>query len=255
MVIDQRNAGASVTPTNDSYTLDRWKAYQTTASKFSVQRNAGSVTLPAGYTNYLGVTSLSAYSVTSSDFYDVQQVIEGYNVSDLAWGTASAKTVTLSFLVYSSLTGTFGGGIFNDAGTRSYPFSYSVPSANTWTSISITVPGDTTGTWLTTNGKGIQVAFGLGSGSTYTAAANAWAAGLYIQPTGTVSVVGTNAAIMENSYQKVRDGMTGEVSQNVIKRLADNAFIPLDPANTDYQKYLEWVAAGNTPLPADEEAQ
>jgi hypothetical protein len=194
MVIDQRYGGASVTPVNDSYTLDRWKAYQTTASKFSVQQNAGSVTLPAGYTNYLGVTSLSAYSVTSSDFYDVQQVIEGYNVSDLGWGTASAKTVTLSFLVYSSLTGTFGGAIFNDAGTRSYPFGYSVPSANTWTSISITVPGDTTGTWLTTNGKGIQVAFGLGSGSTYTAAANAWAAGLYIQPTGTVSVVGTNGA-------------------------------------------------------------
>jgi len=194
MVIDQRNAGASVTPANNTYTLDRWKAYQTTASKFSVRQNAGSVTLPAGYTNYLGVTSLSAYSVTSSDFYTVQQVIEGYNVADLAWGTASAKTVTLSFLVYSSLTGTFGGSIFNQAGSRSYPFSYSVSSASTWTTISVTIPGDTTGTWLTDNSAGVQVAFGLGAGSTYTATANAWAAGLYTQPTSTVSVVGTNGA-------------------------------------------------------------
>jgi len=118
MVIDQRNAGASVTITNTgavTYTLDRFAAYGSVASKFSVQQNAGSVTPPVGFTNYLGTTSLSAYSISASDAFVILQYIEGYNVADLGWGTANAKTVTLSFQVYSSLTGTFGGAVRNSA--------------------------------------------------------------------------------------------------------------------------------------------
>jgi hypothetical protein len=194
MVIDQRNAGASVTPTDGQYTLDRFGCRQTTASKFSIQQNAGSVTPPVGFTNYLGVTSLSAYSVPTGDIFQIAQNIEGFNIADLAWGTANAKTVTLSFQVYSSLTGTFGGALSNGANNRSYPFSYTVSSANTWTSISVTIAGDTTGTWLTTNGIGIQVKIGLGVGSTYSATAGAWTAGGYNSATGATSVVGTSGA-------------------------------------------------------------
>jgi len=195
MVIDQRNAGASVTPTLGQYLLDRWVAVLTQASKFTVQQNAGSVTPPTGFSNYLGVTSSSAYSVGSSDTFLIAQFIEGFNTSDLGWGTANAKTVTLSFQVYSSLTGTFGGAIVNNAGNRSYPFSYTVSSANTWTSISVTIAGDTSGTWVgATNGIGLRVRFGLGSGSTYSGTAGAWAAGDLVQPTGTVSVVGVSGA-------------------------------------------------------------
>lgn len=193
--IDQRNAGASVTITTDQqYTLDRWNCPITQASKFSVQQNAGSVTPPVGFINYLGVTSLSAYSVGSGDVFNIAQNIEGLNIADLAWGTANAKTVTLSFQVYSSLTGTFGGVLRNSAGNRSYPFSYTVSSANTWTLISITIAGDTTGTWLTTNGVGIRVLFGLGCGSTYSGTAGSWSANTYYSSTGAVSVVGTNGA-------------------------------------------------------------
>lgn len=145
MVLDQRNAGASVTPTN-TYTLDRWRSYDSQNSKFTVQQNAGSVTPPAGFTNYLGVTSSSSYSVVSNDYFSILQRIEGYNVADLGWGTANAKTVTLSFWVRSSLTGTFGGSFTNGGFTRSYPFSYTISAANTWEQKSITVAGDTTGT-------------------------------------------------------------------------------------------------------------
>ena len=195
MIIDQRNAGASVTPATDSiFTVDRWISRLSQASKYSFQQNAGSVTPPVGFTNYLGITSTSAYSITSTDFFEIQQRIEGYNISDLGWGTANAKTVTLSFQVYSSLTGTFGGSVFNGAGTRSYPFSYSIPVANTWTSISITIAGDTSGTWLTTNGIGMFVNFGLGIGSTYSGTAGAWSGTLYLSATGATSVVGTNGA-------------------------------------------------------------
>ena len=195
MVIDQRNAGASVTATTSvPYTLDRWLAYSAPTSKFTVQQNAGSVTPPAGFTNYLGAVSSSSYSLAATNVFVINQNIEGFNIADLAWGTASAKTVTLSFQVYSSLTGTFGGVLRNSADNRSYPFTYSIASANTWTSISVTVAGDTSGTWLTNNGVGIRVSFGLGVGSTYSGTAGAWAGTLYQGATGATSVVSTSGA-------------------------------------------------------------
>jgi hypothetical protein len=194
MRIDQRNAGASVTPTSGQYLVDRWVATLTQSSKFTVQQNAGSVTPPTGYTNYLGITSSSAYSVLTGDTFLISQFIEGLNVADLGWGTANASAVTLSFWVRSSLTGTFGGALSNSAANRSYPFSFTVSSANTWEFKTVTVPGDTSGTWLTTNGIGIRVRFGLGSGSTYSGTAGAWAGSDLVQPTGSVSVVGTNGA-------------------------------------------------------------
>jgi len=208
MVIDQRNAGASVTPTNAQYLVDRWQATLSAASKFTVQQNAGSVTPPVGFTNYLGATSSSAYSIGASDFFTIRQQIEGYNVADLGWGTANAKTVTLSFQVYSSLTGTFGGAISNGATNRAYPFSYSVSVANTWTTISITIAGDTTGTWSTTNGTGMIVQWGLGVGSTYSTTAGSWTAGLYLSSTGTTSVVGTNGATFYITGVQLEKGST-----------------------------------------------
>ena len=196
MVIDQRNAGASVTNTAGSvFAVDRWDAYGSQASKFTIQQNAGSVTPPAGYKNYVGVTSSSAYSVLAADEFALSQKIEGYNVADLDFGTANAKTVTLSFWVRSSLTGSFGGNIANGALTRAYPFSFTISSANTWEQKTITVAGDTTGTWLTTNGIGLFVRFGLGVGTTYgSGTAGAWTGTYADVPTGSVSVVGTSGA-------------------------------------------------------------
>jgi hypothetical protein len=194
MRIDQRNAGASVTPTNGQYLVDRWFAGLTQASKYSVQQNAGSITPPAGFTNYLGVTSLSAYSIAAGDIFFIDQRIEGLNVADLGWGTANAATVNLSFVVRSSLTGTFGGALGNSAGTRSYPFTFTISAANTFEIKTVTIPGDTSGTWLTTNGIGINVYFGLGVGSTYSGTAGAWAGSNFSSATGATSVVGTNGA-------------------------------------------------------------
>ena len=208
MVIDQRNAGASVTPTNNQYLVDRFLATLTQASKFTVQQNAGSVTPPVGFTKYLGVTSSSAYSVLTGDTFGIVQYIEGFNIADLAWGTANAKTVTLSFQVYSSLTGTFGGALVNGGQNRSYPFSYTVSSANTWTQISVTVAGDTTGTWATDNSAGLGIRFGLGSGATYSGTSGAWAAGNYVQPTSTTSVVGTNGATFYITGVQLEAGST-----------------------------------------------
>jgi hypothetical protein len=194
MVIDQRNAGASVTPTTGVYLLDRWSVETSQNSKFTYGQNLNSATLPTGFSNYLGCQTSTAYTPTSSDYFLLQQKIEGFNVSDLGWGTANAKTVTLSFQVYSSLTGTFGGNIQNGGATRFYPFTYTISSANTWTTISVTIAGDTTGTWLTTNGTGLIVRYGLGVGSTYLGTAGSWGGTAYFGVTGATSVVGTNGA-------------------------------------------------------------
>jgi len=195
MVIDQRNAGAEVSPAgNNTYCIDRWMTNSNVSSKFKIQQNAGSVTPPTGFTYYLGATSLSAYTVGSSDSFGLVQKIEGYNFADLDFGKSTAKTVTISFWVRSSLTGTFGGSLTNGDINRSYPFTYTINAANTWEKETITIPGDTTGSWLTTNGIAAWVWFGLGMGSTLSGTAGAWAGAEYRSATGGTSVVGTNGA-------------------------------------------------------------
>ena len=208
MVIDQRNAGASVTPAASDYTLDRWRAVMSAASKYSVEQTITGVVAPVGFTDYLGVTSASAYSVTSGDFFTIDQRIEGFNIADLGWGTANAQTITISFWVRSSLTGTFGGSLQNSAGNRSYPFTYTISSANTWEQKSITIAGDTSGTWLTTNGIGIRLSLGLGVGSTYSGTAGAWAGSNLLSATGATSVVGTNGATFYITGVQLERGST-----------------------------------------------
>lgn len=196
MMIDQRNAGASVSNgAGGLYTLDRWNVFGSQASKVTIQQNAASVTPPAGFKNYLGVTSSSAYTVGASESFSIRQYIEGFNTSDLNFGSASAATITLSFWVRSSLTGAFGGTLYNGAGDRFYPFSYTINSANTWEQKFIVVAGDTSGTWVgATNGTGLAVQFSLGAGSSVSGTAGAWTASAILQPTGSTSIVGTNGA-------------------------------------------------------------
>jgi hypothetical protein len=208
MRIDQRNAGASITPISTQFSVDRWACALSQVSKYTVQQNAASVTPPTGFKNYLGATSSSAYSVLTGDSFYLYQGIEGLNVADLAWGTANAQTVTLSFWVRSSLTGTFGGSIINSAANRSYPFAYTINSANTWEKETITIAGDTSGTWLTTNGAGLYLIFSLGAGATNSGTAGAWAGSTFYSATGATSVVGTNGATFYITGVQLEKGST-----------------------------------------------
>ena len=208
MVIDQRNAGASVTGNADVFPIDRWQFDCSQSSKLTSQQNQGSVTPPSGFKNYLGFTSSSAYTVGTTETFRIRNIIEGFNVADLMYGTANAQTTTLSFWARSSLTGTFGGSLSNGDNDRSYVFAYTISAANTWEYKTVTIVGDTTGTWGSTNGRGIQVSFSLGGGSGRSTTAGSWSAGYFIQPTGSTNLVSTNAATLYITGVQLEVGST-----------------------------------------------
>ena len=204
MMIDQRNAGASVTPSSNTYQLDRWVC--NVGGGFTVQQNAGSVTPPAGFSNYYGVTSTGSQSASN---FSLRQFIEGFNSADFGFGTANAQPVTLSFWVRSSLTGTFGGAIQNSAGNRSYVYSYTINSANTWQQVTVTIPGDTGGTWIgATNGAGIVLYITYSVAAGQAGATGSWTGNDYRAPTGQTNVVGTNGATFYVTGVQLEEGTT-----------------------------------------------
>jgi hypothetical protein len=216
MDISQRGTTA-FTPTDGSYTLDRWVCGLSQASKFTVQQTPSATEtgfatrVAAGFSNYLACTVAAAANVTlgAGDVFAIQQKIEGFNFADMAWGTAAAKTVTLSFLAYSSVTGTFGGAMVNSANNRSYPFTYSIPTANTWTTVSVTIAGDTSGTWVgSTNGVGAKIWFSLGAGSGGLNTAGAWVGANSYSATGAVSPITTNSATFYITGVQLEKGST-----------------------------------------------
>ena len=220
MRIDQRNNGASGTA--NGYTVDRWQYGAAQATKGTWQRVAVA-SLP-GWPYCLGFTSNSAYTPLTGDTFYFEQSIEADMVSDFQWGTSAAQSVTLSFWAWSTLTGTFSGSFTNDISTRSYPFSYSLPTANTWTKIAITIPGDTAGAWvMSSNAKSMNVFFELGGGATFRAPAGAWTSGNIIGANGAVSVVATNNAqfLLTGVKLEVGSVATPYNRQSLAKSMAD----------------------------------
>lgn len=197
--LDQRNAGVSFTVSAGAaktYTLDRWWGWCAVGSKFSVQRSTD-VPVGQGFTNSVLVTSLSAYSTPVGGYYGFGQYIEGYNIADMGFGTASATTVTLSFWARSSIAGTFSVALENGSFNRSYIFNYTISSVNTWQYFTLPFRADTTGTWDNTTGQGLRIWWDLGSSdTTYANTAGSWLAADALRTTGAVSLIGTNAATL-----------------------------------------------------------
>lgn len=166
MTIDQRNAGVAVTVNGTAlFTLDRWIVEDGSSAILSVQQV---VDAPAGFYYSLKANATTATGTVSATQYDViTQQIEGYNVADLDFGNANAKTITVSFWVKASVIGQYSLTLTNDVATRINPQSYTINVANTWEQKSVTFTGDITGTWLKTNGRGLSVNFYTVLGSTY----------------------------------------------------------------------------------------
>ena len=192
MRIDQRNAGAAVTLTgiDSEFPVDRFKFTSNTTASLALQQVADA---PTSFVNSIKATVNTADASPAVGVW-MEQPIEGLNVSDLGWGTANAQAVTISFWVKSTLTGTFGASLQNSARNRSYPFTYAISAANTWEQKTVTVAGDTSGTWLTTNGVGIYVVCDLGLTGSLRGTAGSWAAADHRGVTSAVSVIGTLSA-------------------------------------------------------------
>ena len=188
MRIDQRNAGASVT---NGFAVDRFEFQENGAAAFTIQR---STVAPAGFTNSMLVTVTTAGSATAAQVNRFFQRVEGNNIADFGFGTASASTVTLSFWVRSSLTGTYCAALVNNAANRAYVAEYSISAANTWEYKTITIAGDTTGTWETGTSSGVQVTFDIGSGSDYNATAGSWVAANDWRTTNQANFANTSGA-------------------------------------------------------------
>jgi hypothetical protein len=187
MRIDQRNAGASVTPASTDYTLDRFRLFCTVGSKLSVQQV---VDAPAGFAYSAKITVASSYSPSSSEQFFFGTSFEANNIGDLSFGTASAKTATLSFWVKSSVTGTYSASWTNNSGDRSYVQSFTIDSANTWEQKTITIVGDTTGTWTNYgNTRNSFLQIGLGAGSNFYGTAGSWQSGNLRQTSGSTNFV------------------------------------------------------------------
>jgi hypothetical protein len=206
MRIDQRNAGASqAVTTSNAYCVDRWSVRASTGSGHTVQQTT---TAPAGFTNSLRFTTGTGASPAAGDVNWLLQPIEGFNAADFAWGTASAVSVTIGFLVRSSLTGTFGGAVQNNANNRSYPFTYTISAANTFEYKTVTIPGDTTGTWLTNNSTGLFLYVSMGMGSNFRGTSGAWAGSDFRGATGETNVVGTSGATFFLTGVQLEKGST-----------------------------------------------
>ena len=193
MRIDQRNAGASITlGATIQYPVDRFPTYKDTSSAtVTAQR---STTAPAGFTNSIVVTVSTGATPAASDTNALWQPIEGFNVADLGWGTANAKAVTLSFWVRSSVTGTYSISFYNSASNRFYVATYTVNSANTFEQKTITVAGDTSGTWLTDNGLGVYIVWDLGYGTNFNGTAGSWGSSSIRRTSGSVQLIATTGA-------------------------------------------------------------
>jgi hypothetical protein len=216
MMIDQRNNGAAVTfPSGGliSYTLDRWNGFKQilTGGSFTVAR---STVAPAGFTNSALVTITSAVTDGGSSVNALAQFIEGLNVADLGWGTANAQPVTLSFWVRSSVTGTYSCSVNNDGYNYSYVANYTILAANTWEQKTITIPGPTAGTWLTTNGAGLRLWFDLGTGPGVNGTANTWTASGIYRTAGSVQLLATNGATWQITGVQLEEGTAASPFEN-----------------------------------------
>ena len=230
MQIDQRNNGSAVTVNSYAtfFSVDRFKFIgQDTDGVFTAQRSS---TAPTGFVNSLLITVTTAdSSLTSSQEYTVRQDIEGYNIADLGFGTANAKTVTLSFWVRSSVTGAFGGSFLNNGGSRTNPFSYTISSANTWEYKTITVTGDTTGTWNTTTSTGLSVMWSLGVGTGLKGTAGTWSGSTFYAPTGSVNLISTSGATLYITGVQLEAG----------EQASGFEFMPIDVDLARCQRYFQ----------------
>ncbi len=196
-LVNQRSASVTINSSTVQFASDRWGAAGISASGvFTWARSVATPNTAAGFPYFTRATCTTAdASLAAGDIYYIRYVVEGQDMAHLCYGTSDAKTTTLSFWIRSSMTGTMGGAFCNSSGTRSYPFSFTINATNTWEQKSVTITGDTTGTWLNDTGVGNRITFSLAAGTTFSGTAGAWVAGNIVSATGATNFMVLNATV------------------------------------------------------------
>ena len=205
MRIAQRGTATITGSGSAQYPVDRWAVYNGTGTVTFVQ----STDAPAGFNASILATVTATGSYSTSGYTQITHKIEGFNCQDLAYGTASAKPIVLSFWVKSSVIGVQNVSFKNSGNNRVYVATYTITAANTWEYETIRIPGDTSGTWLVDSGVGLEVTFNLGMGTQYDVAANTWLASAAVYSTSGAVDFAANAGAtfrvtgvqLEQNYQ------------------------------------------------------
>ena len=187
-------AGSGVTNTT-VYIVDGWAVSSGGVQTLSCSPQPAPATLGFSYALAISVPVANAVP-GANDYAMLSQKIEGYRVSRLAWGTANAQPITIGFWVFANRAGMYSGALNNDVPDRSYPFTFTVNTANTFEFKTVTIPGDTAGTWQRTTSIGIRLIFAMMCGSAFQKPAGAWAAGTAFGATGTINGVSATSDVM-----------------------------------------------------------
>jgi hypothetical protein len=193
--IDQRNSGATINPTTYQHGMDRWfySGFQGSNNYYTIGQSTDA---PSGFSNSLLITSTTSSSAIG--LWYVRNNFEGYDVSHLDYGTASAKTTTISFWAKSSMIGTYGVILgVPTSPSSNYSKTYTINVANTWEYKTITIPGNTTHTPPSGTAKGIRITFAFGLSNRPTPA-DAWGSPNDSHGIGgLVDFLGTNGATLQ----------------------------------------------------------
>ena len=237
MRIAQRGTSTITGSGSAQFPVDRWSVFNNTGTVTFAQ----STDAPAGFNASILATVTATGSYSSSGYTQITHKIEGSNCQDLAFGTASAKTIALSFWVKSSVVGTQAVSLKNgNASYRSYVTTYTIDVANTWEKKTVIIAGDTTGTWVVNQSTGLQVDFNLGAGTDYDTSVDSWVGGAF-------SKSSTSGAIdfVANSGATFR--VTGvQLEQNLQPTPFEQRPIGVELALCQRYYYLHTPSVGNT---------
>lgn len=249
MLINQRgNTSFSIPSATGTYICDNWIAAAVLGGGAITISNNGAVPGGTGFTNSINCSTTTTRTLGSSEYATIQTGIEGYRMIDFNFGSASAKTITLSFWVYASTTGSYSGSIMNAGNSRSYPFNYSVTSTFTWEQKTIVIPGDITGTWNNAANLGMRISFLLAGGSTYLGSANSWVANNYFGTVGSAGIMGAVSRQIAFAGVQVEIGPAASSFdfKGYAQDLADcqRTFFEIDPSIT--QRHFQIPVAATT---------
>ena len=210
------NGAMQVAQRGTSETSVTTAGYRNACDRFRCGGNNGTWTIsqdtdaPDGFSNSFKMLLTATETISSASYWSVEQRIEGQNLQGLAYGTSSAKTVTVSFYVKSNVTGTYCLNLYQDDGNQNFPKTYTIDSANTWERKTISFVGDTANALDNDNVRSLRTVFHVVAGSGY----NSGTPGTRVAYTDATFAAGQSAQIdAVNDYWQIT-GLQLEVGTN-----------------------------------------